>query len=122
MTVVRRSPADRRAKPAQQAGLVFSMMPLLLLNACAEQPPTALDIRQAYAAHMERDPVHGVGLRAKAAPVAMPQQEPDCRSDGDAHFDCRIRVIYETRAGRRSEEQVIHIRRANGSWLIDSIN
>lgn len=122
MTVVRRSPAGRKARLARRAGLVFSVTPLWLLNACAEEPPTALDIRQAYAAHMERDPVHGVGLRAKAAPVAIPQQDPDCRSDGGAHFDCRIRVIYETRAGPRSEEQVIHIRRENGSWLIDSIN
>lgn len=95
---------------------------MLALAACAEEPPTAYDIRQAYAAHMERDPVHEVGLRAKAAPVAIPQQEPNCRSDGNAHFDCRIRVIYETSAGRRSEEQLIHIRRENGTWLIDSIN
>lgn len=80
------------------------------------------DVRSAYAQHVEQDPVHEVGLKAKEPPAVIPNQEPECSSDGSGHFDCRIRVIYETKAARRSEEQTIHIRRADGGWVIDSLD
>lgn len=102
---------------------IAAAAPLTFLAAsCADRPPTAEDIRQAYAAHVERDPVHGAGLKAVEAPAVIPYQEPRCSSDGNYHFDCRITVIFETRAGRHSQEQVIHIRRTDGAWHIDSIN
>lgn len=61
-------------------------------------------------------------MQANAQPAVIPQQEPICSSDGNGHFDCRIRVIYETRTTRRSEEQMIHIRRTGSGWAIDSVN
>lgn len=95
---------------------------LMAMVACGWQPPTADEIRRAYAAHVRMDPVHEVGLEAKNPPVVIPNQEPRCTSDGNAHFDCRIRVIFETRSGPRSQEQVVHVRSANGGWAIDSVN
>lgn len=94
----------------------------LLVSACSSQPPTAEEIRAAYAAHVREDPVHEVGLRAKAAPAVIPNQEPRCTSDGNGHFDCRIRVIFETTSEPRSQDQLIHIRSEGGTWVIDSIN
>ncbi len=61
-------------------------------------------------------------MRARAQPVVIPNQEPDCSSDGNGHFDCRIRVIYESPAGPASQQQTIHIRRTADSWIIDSLN
>lgn len=98
------------------------MLSILLVAGCGPPPPTAEDIRQAYADHVRRDPVHERGLQAKEAPMAIPQQRPSCTRDGRTHFDCRIRVIFETQAGRESQEQQIHIRRERDSWVIDSIN
>ena len=95
---------------------------LLLLTSCGPKPPTAQEIRDAYARHVRADPVHEVGLKARQAPIVIPQQEPVCTPDGNAHFDCRIRVIFETDAGPKSEEQRVHIRREGGSWVMDSVN
>lgn len=95
---------------------------LLTLTGCGTQAPTTDQIRTAYAAHLAADPVHKEGLRANEAPAVIPQQEPACRSDGNGHFDCRIRVVFETSSSRRSQEQMIHIRRENGAWIIDSVN
>ena len=95
---------------------------LILLASCGPKPPTAQEIRDAYAKHVTDDPVHEVGLRARQAPVVIPQQEPVCTRDGGTHFDCRIRVIFETEAGPRSQEQRVHIRREAGAWIMDSVN
>ena len=94
----------------------------LLLSSCGRQSPTVEEIRIAYATHMQRDRVHERGLRAKQTPVVIPQQDPQCTADGNAHFDCRIRIFFENPAGRRSEEQHIHIRRVAEGWAIDSID
>lgn len=96
--------------------------PLVLLAACGQQAPTVEEIREAYAAHMRRDPVHERGLRAKDAPAVIPQQEPQCTPDGRTHFDCRIRVVFETPAGRHSQEQAVHIKLERGTWSVESIN
>lgn len=89
---------------------------------CGVPAPTTEELRQAYAEHVEADRVHERGLEAKQAPVVIPQQEATCSRDGRTHFDCRIRVIFETPAGPRSEEQNVHVRRDGVSWAIDSIN
>lgn len=104
------------------AQLVSSLVPLALLSGCGAPPPTTDDIRRAYAEHVQADRVHEVGLEAKQAPIVIPQQEPNCSRDGRTHFDCRIRVIFETVAGPRSEEHKVHIRREGGSWIADSVN
>lgn len=112
------APDDARARPR------FGLWPvaLALLASCGVQPPTAEEIHHAYAEHVHADRAHELGLQAKQAPVVVPQQEPRCTADGNAHFDCRIRVIFETDAGPRSQEQQVHIRRESGRWVIDSIN
>ena len=103
------------------AGIIS--LALLFLGACAERPPTVTDIRNAYAQHLQHDPVHEIGLKAKAPPLVIPSQEPNCVPDGTQHFDCRIKVIYENTEGPRSQEQRIHIRRADSNtWIIDSLN
>lgn len=95
---------------------------ILLLSACGGRPPTTEEIRQAYADHVQRDRVHEVGLQAKQAPLVIPQQQPLCTHDGKSHFDCRIRVIFETADGPRSEEHDVHVRREGGTWIMDSVN
>ena len=65
---------------------------------CGVAPPATDEIRRAYAEHVEADRVHERGLQAKEAPVVIPQQEASCSRDGRTHFDCRIRVIFETDA------------------------
>ena len=80
------------------------------------------DIRQAYAAHVDADPVHEVGLGARAQPAVIPNQDLRCSSDGNSHFDCRVRVIFETSSERRSQDQLVHVRREGGTWIIDSVN
>lgn len=92
------------------------------LSSCGVPAPTTEDLRQAYAAHVQVDRVHERGLEAKHAPLVIPQQESNCSRDGRTHFDCRIRVIFETPAGHRSEEQNVHIRRDGAAWVIDSVN
>lgn len=104
------------------ASITLAAAGLLALASCGSRPPTTEEIRDAYARHVRDDPVHEVGLKARQAPVVIPQQEPACSSDGDTHFDCRIRVIFETDAGRKSEEQRVHIRREGRSWVMDSVN
>lgn len=101
---------------------VVGAAPLVLLSACGVAPPTTDEIRRAYAEHVEADRIHERGLQAKEAPVVIPQQEANCSRDGRTHFDCRIRVIFETAAGPRSQEQNVHIRREGGAWIIDSVN
>lgn len=103
-------------------GLLRGLVPLALLSGCGAPPPTTDDIRRAYAEHVRLDRVHERGLEAKQAPLVIPQQEPICSRDGRTHFDCRIRVIFETTAGPRSEEHNIHIRLESGSWIADSVN
>lgn len=98
------------------------LAPFALLSGCGVAPPTTDDLRRAYAEHMEADRVHERGLQAKQAPLVIPQQEPNCSRDGRTHFDCRIRVIFETAAGPHSEEQNVHVRFEGGAWIIDSIN
>lgn len=93
-----------------------------LVGCGGPEPPTMEEIRSAYAAHMRRDPVHEIGLAAQAPPAVLPNQAPLCTSDGGSHFDCRIKVIFETKGSKRSDEQKIHIRRDGGSWIIDSLN
>ena len=121
-------PAPRLAATRlDQKGAAFPVvwLPLataLFLAGCSERPPTVEELRTAYATHMRGDPVHEKGLSAKEAPVVIPQQEPRCKSDGSGHFDCRIRVIYETDGDRHSKEQAIHVRREGGGWIIDSID
>ena len=95
---------------------------LAFLWGCGAPPPTTDDIRRAYAEHVEADRVHELGLQAKQAPLVIPQQDANCRRDGTAHFDCRIRVIFETAEGPRSEEHAVHIRSEGGSWIVDSVN
>jgi hypothetical protein len=102
--------------------IVLTLGTLAFLSACGVPAPTTAELRQAYADHVESDRVHERGMEAKQAPVVIPQQEPSCSRDGWAHFDCRLRVIFETPAGRRSEEQNVHVRRHGDSWVIDSIN
>ena len=102
--------------------VVAWLAPLSLLSGCGVSPPTTDDIRGAYAKHVEADRVHERGLQAKQAPLVIPQQEPNCSRDGRTHFDCRIRVIFETAAGPRSEEQNVHVRHEDGAWIIDSVN
>lgn len=70
---------------------------------------------------MQRDPVHERGMYARRAPAVLPHQLADCSADGNGHFDCRVRVIFETAAGRRSVRQFVHIRRARETWVIESI-
>ena len=97
----------------------------LLLAACGQNAPTTEEIRNAYANHVRGDPLHEVGLDAKAPTVVIPNQEPRCSSDGNGHFDCRIRVIFEAKEAnrsQRSQEQNIHIRRDAETWIIDSLN
>lgn len=106
-------------------GVRIGLLAALLLpagTACGTPPPTTEEIREAYAAHMRADPVHEIGLKARQTPVVIPSQEPVCSSDGDAHFDCRIRVIYETKQARRSEDQTLHIKREGGTWIIESLD
>jgi hypothetical protein len=98
------------------------LTPLALLAGCGAPPPTTDEIRRAYSEHVEADRVHERGLQAKEAPVVIPQQEANCSRDGRTHFDCRIRVIFETAAGARSQEQNVHIRREADAWIIDSVN
>lgn len=93
-----------------------------LVGCAGPEPPTTEDIRSAYAAHMRRDPVHEIGLSAQAPPAVIPNQSPICTSDGGSHFDCRIRVIFETKGRKRSDEEKVHIRRDGESWIIDSLN
>ena len=102
--------------------LLFVVVGLPVLASCGPKPPTTEEIRDAYARHVRDDPVHEVGLKARQAPIVIPQQEPVCSSDGNAHFDCRIRVIFETQAGPRSQEQSVHIRHEGGRWIMDSVN
>jgi hypothetical protein len=102
--------------------IIAGALALIVVASCNAHPPTADEIRDAYAAHLKADPVHEVGMRANTSPAVIPQQEPACSSDGNAHFDCRIRVIYETSAGRHSQEQMVHVRRSGGSWVVDSVN
>lgn len=118
------APFWRESSPGGAAArcLAAGILPLALLSACGAPAPTAEELRQAYATHVEADRVHERGLRAKEAPVVIPQQEPNCSRDGTSHFDCRIRVIFETPAGPRSQEQNVHVRRDGASWAIDSIN
>ena len=113
------SPAGRAAVAASR---LVPLAAFLLLSACGTTPPTTQEIREAYADHVRSDRVHEVGLRAKQAPVMIPQQEPRCSHDGSTHYDCRIRVIFETAGGPRSEEQSVHIRHEGGAWIIDSVN
>lgn len=94
----------------------------LALAGCGRAPPTIEDIRDAYTAHVQADLVHEKGLGASEAPLVIPNQEPACTSDGGGHFDCRVRVIFETPQGRHSQEQKVHVRRDQGSWTIDSMN
>ena len=108
----------RAARPAVWLPLAAA----LFLAGCGGRPPTVEELRTAYATHMRDDPVHEKGLSAKEAPAVIPQQEPRCKSDGNGHFDCRIRVIYETEGSRHSKEQAIHVRREGGGWIIDSID
>lgn len=71
------------------------------------------------------DPAHAAGLAAKAPPVVIPNQEPRCTPDGNGHFDCRIRVIFEakdSKRSQRSQEHNLHIKRDAGTWIIDSLN
>ena len=118
-------PERAGAAPAQNSawrrGAPWMVVPLLL-SSCGAPPPTTEDIRRAYAEHVEADRVHERGLQAKQAPLVIPQQEPNCSRDGRTHFDCRIRVIFETEAGPHSEEQNVHVRREGGTWIIDSVN
>lgn len=117
-----RKSANGKSSLAAWLGFAAWLVPLGLLSACGASPPTADDIRRAYAIHVENDPVHERGLRAKRAPAVIPRQDPDCTRDGWSHFDCRIRVIFETPTAPRSQEQTIHIRRDRGAWVIDSAN
>ncbi len=94
----------------------------LALTGCGRAPPTIDDIRNAYTAHVRADRVHEKGLGANEAPLVIPKQEPACSPDGGGHFDCRVRVIFETAQGRQSEEQIVHIRRDGGAWVIESMN
>ena len=94
----------------------------IAITACGSPPPTVENLRQAYAAHVEEDRVHKTGLQAQEAPVVIPNQQPNCTRDGGAHFDCRIRVIFETEGRKRSQEQVVHIKREGGAWIIDSLD
>lgn len=114
------STGERHVAPA--AGRVRWLAPLALLSGCGTPPPSTDDIRRAYAEHVEADRVHERGLQAKQAPLVIPQQEPNCSRDGRTHFDCRIRVIFETAGGPRSEEQNVHVRHEGGAWIIDSVN
>lgn len=110
-------PRRRRLIP-----VLLAPFSIIAASCGAETPPTAADIRIAYAAHVAADTSHGRGLNAVEAPAVIPFQEPKCSADGNYHFDCRITVIFETPAGRRSQEQAIHIRRSADEWHIDSIN
>ena len=94
----------------------------LALSGCGRAPPTVDDIRAAYTAHVQADRVHEKGLGANEAPLVIPNQEPACTSDSGGHFDCRVRVIFETSQGRQSQEQIVHIRRDEGMWVVDSMN
>ena len=111
-----------RRSPVALARLAALLGHLSLLSGCGVSPPTTDDIRRAYAEHVKVDRVHERGLQAKQAPLVIPQQEPNCSRDGRTHFDCRIRVIFETAAGPRSEEQNVHVRHEGGAWIIDSVN
>lgn len=109
------------------AGLCCTRSPWFVLAAlalagCGRAPPTIDDIRNAYTAHVRADRVHEKGLGANQAPLVIPNQEPVCTSDGGGHFDCRVRVIFETRDGRRSQEQMVHIRSDERAWVVESMN
>lgn len=113
-----------RTRPLRR--IVFPGSVALFLLGCQEQQaPTTEEIRKAYAAHVGGDPAHAAGLAAKAPPVVIPNQEPKCTPDGNGHFDCRIRVIFEakdSKRSQRSQEHNLHIRRDAGTWIIDSLN
>lgn len=74
---------------------------------------------------MKADPGHTVGLAAKAPPAVIPNQQPNCTSDGNAHYDCQISVFYELDAigrSRRTARHTLHIRKAGAGWVIESLN
>lgn len=100
----------------------FVLAALPLSGCSSTSPPTIDEIRNAYTVHVRADRVHEKGLDAYEAPAVIPNQEPACVSDGGGHFDCRVRVIFETSEGRRSEDQMVHIRRDEETWTIDSMN
>ena len=120
---------DRAQRSASRAVIQFRPIALAsalsaMLTACGGQeiPPTTDEIRRAYAAHLISDPVHERGLEANQPPAVIPNQDPICIRDSNSHFDCRIKVIFETGRKLRSEEQTIHIQRETGRWVIDSLN
>lgn len=106
------------------AGAFAATLAALVASCSVNGAPSADEVRSAYLRHLKQDALEAQwfgGTEADHSGIPISAERPDCDSDGDGHYHCRVRFAVETARGRTTIERALHMVRDRDGWVVDSV-